>query len=125
MDDENMELEQITEEVVQETTNTEEVIQDTIETETAKSEDSIEENGIENEEDVVIENTLSIDIYNELVTANENLVNIETIIAEPPLTIWDKPIDDYTPTEGILLIIMFILLARLIFDFVGGILCVK
>lgn len=36
-------------------------------------------------------------------------------------TIWEKPIEEYTPTEGILLIIMFCVVGVIIFKFIGGI----
>lgn len=40
-------------------------------------------------------------------------------------TLWDKPIEEYTPTEGLLLIMMFIMLFVLIYELVGGIIICK
>lgn len=36
-------------------------------------------------------------------------------------SIWEKPINDYTPTEGILLLIFILLLWLVIKQFIGGI----
>ena len=40
-------------------------------------------------------------------------------------TIWTKPIEEYSPTEGILLIIMFMMLFVIIYELVGGIIICK
>ncbi len=37
-------------------------------------------------------------------------------------SIWDKPIEEYTPTEGLLLIILFVLLAFFFKQLIGGML---
>lgn len=51
------------------------------------------------------------------------LEEINEHLEEQKQTIWDKPIEEYTPTEGLLLIIMALLLGVIIFKFVGGIIC--
>lgn len=40
-------------------------------------------------------------------------------------TLWNKPIEEYSPTEGLLLIMMFIMLFVLIYELVGGIIICK
>lgn len=123
MDDEILEMEQTPLEVLGGTDTQEELSQDTLETE--MDENSI---GSETEEETandVIENTLSNDVLLQILEDTDAIVEVTTATLVPPPTLWDKPIEEYTTTEGLLLIIMFLLLARLIFDIIGGIICVK
>lgn len=69
------------------------------------------------------ESALSSDLlfYAEMQTGY--LEEINEHLEEQKQTIWEKPIEEYTPTEGLLLIIMALLLGVVIFKFVGGIIC--
>lgn len=123
MDDEILEMEQTSLEVLEGTDTQEEFSQDTLETE--MDENTI---GSEVEEETtndVIENTLSNDILIQILEDTGAIAEVATATPAPPPTLWNKPIEEYTTTEGLLLIIMFLLLARLIYDIIGGIICVK
>lgn len=69
--------------------------------------------------------TLSGDILAELQLQSAYLENMEEMLESGSLSIWEKPIEDYTPTEGILLILLFILLFVLVYELVGGIIICK
>ena len=108
-DIDQMETEEIAEEVLEE-----------------NPEDATEELTEEIPEEVTeTESTLSNDILYQLELQNLALEQITAIMEESKQTIWEKPIEDYTPTEGILLIMMFLMLGVIIFKLVGGIICLK
>lgn len=77
-------------------------------------------------EEYVENNTdYSEEVLYEVILQNEVLYDIESTLSEQKQTIWEKPIEEYTVTEGLLLIIMFVILAGFVFDIIGGILCLK
>ncbi len=79
----------------------------------------------ENAETVADNTDYSEEVLYEVILQNEVLYDIESTLSEQKQTIWEKPIEEYTVTEGLLLIIMFIVLAYFVFDIIGGILCLK
>lgn len=92
------------------------------ETEVEGGETEIEE---ENTEYVENNTDYSEEVLYEVILQNEVLYDIESTLSEQNQTIWEKPIEEYTVTEGLLLIIMFVILAGFVFDIIGGILCLK
>lgn len=100
---------------------------------TSQPEESVEETGNED----VIETVSSGDSdpivssdyssrFDEIVLLLENQnEQIHSMQETESQTLWNKPIEEYTPTEGLLLIMMFIMLFVVIYELVGGIIICK
>lgn len=110
-----------------ETTEAEETEAETVETETEEqttAEMETEEQTTEEVSQTVIEFPEQIDanIINEPIAIEQiqpfEIEQTETLTVKEEYTIMDKPLTEYTPTEGLLLLILFVLLFRMIFDYV-------
>ena len=93
------------------------------ETEAETEETETEEQTTEEVTQAVIEFPEQIDanIINEPIAIEQiqpfEIEQTETLTVKEEYTIMDKPVTEYTPTEGLLLLILFVLLFRTIFDY--------
>lgn len=119
------ELENVIEEIVASTDPAEELMDPTVEDQTTAEDPEVMEDPETVSDGDVTPSTeqyiISQDMLQQLIDANANL---EIIIENQELesmTIWEKPLSDYTVLEGIGLITLATIIGVVIFKLVGGI----
>lgn len=65
------------------------------------------------------------DIINELITQNEKLESLQAYVEEKDMTLFEKPLDKYTVTEGLLLLTFFVVVFAVIMKLIGGVITCK
>lgn len=117
------ELENVTEETRVASDPAEEVMDPTMEDQTAVEDPEVPE-GAETVSDgdaAIVEYIISEDMLQQLIDANANLEIIIENQEQESMTIWEKPLSDYTVLEGIGLITLVTIISVVIFKIVGGI----
>lgn len=65
------------------------------------------------------------DIVEELIYQREQMDSLQAYIEAKDMTIFDKPLEKYTVTEGLLLLTFFVVLFAVIMKIIGGIITCK
>lgn len=65
------------------------------------------------------------DIINELIYQHEQIDSFQAYIEEKDMSIFEKPLEKYTVTEGLLLLTFFVVVFAVIMKLIGGIITCK
>lgn len=116
------ELLEIPEEVLEESIETEEdVLPDLTETGENELPDPDDPSSVSTENNLPDDSILEEEILQQLIITNEKLDIVIEHQEQECMTIWEKPLSDYTVLEGIGLITLFIIIGVVIFKLIGGI----
>ena len=116
------ELLEISDEVLEESIETEEdVLPDLTETGEDELPDSDDPSSVSAENNLPDDSIMEEEILEQLIITNEKLDIVIEHQEQECMTIWEKPLSDYTVLEGIGLITLFIIIGVVIFKLIGGI----
>lgn len=65
------------------------------------------------------------EIINELIEQREDIEGLQEFMEYETQSVFEKPLEDYSVTEGMLLIIMFVVSFSVMFKIIGGIITCK
>lgn len=124
-----MEYEEIIEELVEEVETVQNGEETTEVSETVTQGDDFSQSGeileTVSDGDSILYDEQFADIIEELVYQREQMDSLQAYLEAKDMTIFEKPLEKYTVTEGLLLITFFAVLFALIMKIIGGIITCK